>query len=495
MGILIYKRNVWPEVYAEQRPRYMALNDFTVSLEIEDGAGADALDQDPLLHAELIDKVNEWVNGNTVRLLSDYVYRHETAVVMKINNRDFEGLAKEYKDFGVFVRYLLAVTNDNIKRLVGTVIQARAKSQRDRSLYLVKFGVKLGFNVAGIGVSGVALTAGSVSLVTAFTPVAIPGLLVGGAALLQSLCELARELWKAIETMEQAANDARQSLEKLVEGYRHSNTVDLVAREFAVGAANKVFAGFVDFRTIPTVSNKVQLWGNKILGVEQQTHKLARQIPEVMRKIVEIERAIMLAQRLPVPSREGIGLKVPPPIPSRAGRPHHHLQQPSPPPIPSRTGRVAGVAYKDMFALKPPPVVPSTLGRVPGAVYKEQFGKQGPQAESVPSAAKQGPDAAASTNAKLSQLRVKLARLTTRISDLQGKVVVQKKDHERYNKALAILGSERPTALLYAEALRDLGIDVAKAGINLAVGSVDLAMGVGTVRETIHSLSVNLRLD
>lgn len=482
MAITIYQRNIWPEIVAEQHPRYMALSDFTISLEIEEGAAADSLEKDPLLHQVLIDNINEFVNNKTSRLLANYVYRHETNVMMGINNRNFDGITIEYRRFDEFVRYLLAVTNDNLKHLIRTTIESQAKDKTAVTLYKTKTVLKLGFKIVGITWSVGSLIVGTGLAIAAGGPLlAIPGLTWGLITSIQSIAELGREIFKAAESLKTAGLGALSSLYELERKYKGAGATKIGVTEVVSGGINKVFSGFVELNTITTLSDKFELWGNKILVVDQKTHGLAKKLPELFSKMEAIQRAIMISQRPPVPSRDGCKLRVPPPIPSREGRPSRHPLRPKPPEIPSRAGRVPGIVVREMLGMKTPPPVPSRLGRPPAPPRSElpQFARASHRSER---------DTTTAIGRKLTQLRGKVNTTISKTIDLQSEVKKQKFLEERYKGALKNLKGRKTTAASFVETMANATLGITKAGIGLGLSGFDLSQGMTTAFDTVHSL-------
>ncbi|MBM4062590.1 MAG: hypothetical protein FJ265_16060 [Planctomycetes bacterium] len=307
---------------------------------------------------------------------------------------------------------------------------------------------------------------------------AIPGLVVGFYSLVQSFAELAREVYKAAETLKMAGADALSSLEQLEKRYKGAGGGRIGVTEVAAGVVNKLFSGFVELNTITTLSSKFELWGNKILVVDQKTHGLAKKLPELFRRIEELQRLIMLAERPPVPSRDGCKLKVPPPLPSKQGRPSQHPPKPTPPEIPSKGGRIPVVAVKEILGLRVPPPVPSTLGRPAPPVMPAPTTVSHPVVESRNVKAK-----------TLAELRGKVNTTVTKVADLQAEVKKHKFLQERYKGALDGLKGRKPTEALFLETLGNVTVAIAKSGITLGLGGFDLSNGVKTVAETVGNVS------
>ena len=483
MGLLIYERNIWPEIAAEQLPRYAIMNSFVISVEIEDDSVADALEKDPLLHQKLIDNINAFVNEKTVKLLGNNVFRTETDIQIQINNSNFDGLARVYREFDVFARYLLAVTNDNTKHIVQRTIDAQVKDKKKANRYKAGMAVKMTYRIGSLLFSTGTLAAGAASAAVSGGVTAIPGLIVGFIGLVQSAAELGRELAKAISSMDQAGADAMATLEKMIKRYQTAGDTKVNVSEVGKGVVNKVFSGFVELDTISTLSGKFDLWESKILLTDQSAHRLARKLNGLFAKMDEIQREIMLAQRPPVPSRAGCKLKVPPPVPSKANRPKLSPSKPAPPPIPSRQGRIGAMALRDTMGLRTPPPVPSRIGRP--ALNQVQTSASSNTAKQIQSheALRE------SVPHTLVRIRGIVHANIVKISDLERGVKKHKALNSNYKKALTKLKSRKTKASVFVESLANVAVGLTKSGISMGLGGFDLSQGLSTASETVQSIS------
>lgn len=485
--ITIYERNLWPKIVSELHPRYMAMSDFTITLEISEGPVAKKLEDDPLLHQQIIDAVNSWVNNQTYKILHDKVFKEDMTITCHVNTKDFDQLTEDYRRFDEYTRQLIFLTNDNIKRLVQKTIKANGKDSRSAGLYIGSIAVKLSFKVAGMVFSTITMVAGTVSAIVSggtAIPLAIPGTIVGFVGLIQSAAELARDLVKAIETMDMARADAIVSLKKLEESYKGNSTGAIGRKEVLVGAVNKVFSGFVDFNTISTLSDKFDLWGKKILLVDQKTHNLARRLPVLFQKAAELQMQISKAQAPIVPSREGCKLIVPPPIPSRDGRrPVSSLGNVAPQ-VPSRQGRVSANAYRDIYSRRTPPPVPSKYGRAPAPVQ--------PATPGVPRdfEVSKG-DQKSRKIIQLNKIIAKTHHLVPEISRLQTQVQIHRQQSTHFTKVLGKLKSQKPGVAKVIEVLGGISYDLGKSGLSAGIGSFGLGFGMAAsqgVTDSVHTI-------
>ncbi len=481
--ITIYKRNLWPDIVREQHPRYMALSDFTVALDVEEGPVADALEADPLLQQKITDAINDFVNNKAYRFLSDKVFRVETRIFMHINNRDFDSLADDYRSFDEYTRYLLSLTNDNVKYLVGQTIKAVAKDKKAVAGYKRGIIVKMVVKIARILFSTTTMVVGTTTAIFTCGTTAIPGLIIGFVGLVQSFAELTRELLKAIKSLELARVDALVSLKDLEKKYKNAGGGSIGTQEVLRGVANKVFSGFIEINTITTLSGKFDLWENKIRVVDQKSHQLAQKLTQILQKANELQRVINMESRPSVPSREGCKLKVPPPIPSREGRRTINSSGQISPLVPSRQGRVNANVYKDMFSQKTPPPVPSRFGRASAPAKHAS-----PPPANARSAENQAGDQKTKKTMKLASVRRNIMKTIPKIEKLQKEVNVNKRQNKLFTTALSNLKGRKPRAVEFIEAFMNVTVDLTKAGISFGVGSYDLHDGLSTAKGVTDSI-------
>lgn len=470
----------------------MALSDFTITLEIEEGPVADALEADPLLHQKIIDAVNDFVNNKTYQFLYKKVNQSDSVIAGHVRNRDFDALTADYRGFDEFTRYLLSITNDNVRQLVGKTIDTVARDKTAVARYKGGVVFKMTLKIAGIAFSITTMAFGTASAVVgaiggfgvgAIT--AIPGLLVGFVGLVQSAAELAQELFKALESLEMARVDALHTLNKVEKKYKDLGGGGIGQREVFNAGLNKVFSGFVDINTITTLSGKFGLWESKIKLVDQKTHKMARKLPELLQKADEAQLFITKANAPAVPSRVGCNLKVPPPVPSRVGRRPVNSSGILAPNLPSSRGRIPASVYRDIYSARVPPAVPSRVGRGPVPVMN------------TPSPDKARLDQSQSGQLKgkrmlqLSRVRGKVMKLIPEIGKLQKEVDTNKKQNQHYTIAVNKLKQRKPRVVEFIEAFENVAVDLGKAGISIGAGAVGLGGGVATakaVTETVHSI-------
>lgn len=481
--ITIYERNLWPDITQELHPRYMALSDFTVTLEIDEGEVADALEADPLLHQKLIDEVNTFVNDKTYRFLFQKVTQAEAGIALHLNQRDFDSLAADYRSFDEYTRYLLSLTNDNVKYIVGRTITTVAKDKKAVGKYQRGVALKLSVKIAGIAFSVTTIAVGATTAILTGGTTAIPGLVLGIVGLVQSAAELGGEIAKAIESLEAACADAIVSLKDLEKTYLGAGGGKIGRHEVVKGAVNKALSGFVEMNTITTLAGKFDLWESKILVVDQKTHKLARRLPRLFDKADALQRCIQMAASPPVPSRVGCQIKVPPPIPSRAGRPAANAAGAMSPPVPSRRGRVSGSAYKEAFGGNVPPPVPSRAGRMAPPPT--------PPPSTVRDATNQAGDPRTNKTMKLARVRASIMKIIPEIEKLQAEVTLNKRRNQYYTTALNKLKGRKPEIAEFVEAFNNVALDLTKSGLGLAAGSLDLYDGLKSAKlatESIHTI-------
>jgi len=487
--ITIYERNIWKAIVQKQHPHYMPLNDFTISLTIQEGKYADALEADPLLHQKLIDNLNDFVNNKTFNFLSEKVAKTENNVKRYIDTKDFDSLEKEYIEFGVYTRYLLSITNENLKYLVTTTITSFAKDKNAVRLYHAGIGFKMVVKVAGIGFSIVSLSVGIGSTVAsvftggATTVPAVAGLVVGFVGLIQSSCELAREIVNAIETLDMAKNDALNSLQTLEKRYKGNSNGVVGAREVLGQGVNKVFSGFVEINTIKTLTGKFDLWDKKILVVDQNCHKLSRNLTQTLLKADEIKRIINVASRPPVPSREGIKLKVPPPIPSKTNRSVINSKGQFSPPIPSKQGRISGNALKEIYSNSVPPPIPSRVGRMPVPIINPTPAPQKSGIEPYEHIKQ-----IQKKRNQLNKISLRVNKTIPKIQELQIEVRNNRRINTHYKNALIKLKMRKPRVVEFIEAINNVTIDLTKAGINMGLGAHGMFEGLTDTAKTTSSV-------
>lgn len=487
--ITIYERNIWPRIVKELHPRYMAMSDFTITLEIDDnGPVASKLEDDPLLHQKVIDAVNDCVDEITYKGLYDTVFRADMVMECHVNTKNFDRLTEDYQRFDDYTKYLLRVTYVQIGQTVSKTIDAYAKDKRAVGMYRAGIFVKLTLKLAGIAFSIVTMAVGTASAIASggtAIPAAIPGTIVGFVGLVQSAAEMARDIVKAIETLDMARADAIVSLRKLEKKYEGKGTRGVGTREVLAGSVNKIFSGFIEMNTISTLSGKFDLWGNKILVVDQKCHSLARKLPELFRKSLEIQSQISAIKSPSLPSPQIAKRAVPPPVPSRAGRRSINSLGVQAPVVPSRRGRVSANAYRDIYSRNAPPPVPSRFGRAPAPVQVAP-----PSTLEKPTETPRCDQKAKKVSA-LNKISVKTGKVIPRISELQRQVNINKKQNQFYTTAFNKLKRKKSTTAEVIEILQGVSWDLTKAGVSIGFGVDGLSGGLQTAKgitDSIHSI-------
>jgi hypothetical protein len=491
--ITIYEGNIWERIIHEHHPRYIPLNDFTVSLNIQDIKYANALEADPLLHQKLIDNLNDFVNSKTYVYLSNKVFKTELNVRMHINNRDYDALTKEYREFDVFMRYLLSITNENLKQLVRITIESVAKDKKAVARYQAGIGFKMVLKIAGIGFSLITLSVGTASLVASpFTAgvtssLAIAALIIGFTEMIQSSCELARDIIKTIETLEMARIEAVSSLKGLEQRYSGNSNLIVGVRDVLGQAVNKILDGVVEVNTIKALSGKFDIWEKKIQIVDQKCHKLARNLNTILLEADKIKRVINMASRPPLPSKEGITIKVPPPVPPKANRPSFNSRGQQAPPRPSSRGRVSTNALRDIYSNNTAHTVPSRHGRM-----------SVPSSNTTPNSHTRISEQLEHSNQinkkknQLNMICLNVKKTILEIPKLQFEVRANKRENALYKNALKSLKGRKSKISEFVEAFANVAVDLTKAGINVGLGAHGLYSGLAdtsrTTTSAIHSI-------